>query len=291
LSNDSLLSHTKKLLRHANLRARKGLGQHFLIDELVLQSIITAANLNNEDVVVEVGPGLGILTEELARHAGRVFGVEMDDNLSNILKNKFASSDKVTIINDNILHLDPTHILQPDASLESAIIRYKVVANLPYYITAPVLRHFLEASLKPKMMLVMVQKEVAETITAKPGQRSVLSISVQYYGSAKIIHEVPASAFYPAPKVDSAILRIDIYDRPAVSVSSTEGFFKLVRAGFTASRKQIANSLAQGLGLPKTEVSCLLDSAAISHQRRAETLTLEEWAQLWEVFHHSGEVK
>jgi 16S rRNA (adenine1518-N6/adenine1519-N6)-dimethyltransferase len=169
-----------------------------------------------------------------------------------------------------------------------------VVANLPYYITSPVLRHFLEASAKPQMMIVMVQKEVAEAIVAKPGEMSLLSISIQFYGEPRIISPVPAQCFYPAPEVDSAILRIDLYPRPAVAVTDVGSFFELVRAGFTAPRKQMVNSLAQGLGLPKDEILSLLQQADIVSQRRAETLTLEEWAGLWRVIkekkdaNHSG---
>ena len=160
---------------------------------------------------------------------------------------------------------------------------YKVVANLPYYITSPVLRHFLEASAKPRLMIVMVQKEVAEAIVAKPGKMSLLSVSVQFYGEPRIISPVPAQCFYPAPKVDSAILRIDPYPQPAVAVDEGS-FFELVRAGFTAPRKQLVNSLAQGLGASKSEVLSLLETAGIVPQRRAETLTLGEWARLWQVF-------
>jgi 16S rRNA (adenine1518-N6/adenine1519-N6)-dimethyltransferase len=156
---------------------------------------------------------------------------------------------------------------------------YKVVANLPYYITSPVLRHFLEASKKPQIMIVMVQKEVAETIAARPGEMSILSISVQLYGEPKIISHVPAVCFYPVPKVDSAIVRIDLYPRPKVAVDEAS-FFDLVRAGFSAPRKQLANSLAQGLGIAKAEVLSLLEAARISPQRRAQTLSLEEWARL-----------
>jgi len=153
------------------------------------------------------------------------------------------------------------------------------------------LRHFLEASVKPEMMLVMVQKEVAEAIIAEPGKRSILSISVQFYGKPKIVSYVPAQSFHPAPEVDSAILRIDVYSQPAVAVTDEKGFFEMVRAGFTASRKQIVNSLAQGLKSPKPEVLALLEKADIVPQRRAETLTLEEWAQLWQVFAQGKEEK
>jgi len=273
-SPNSLLTQTKRLLRQFDLRARKGLGQHFLIDGEVLKLITQAAGLTHTDVIVEVGPGLGILTRELAKKAGLVIAIELDNKLAAVLKQTLASFNNVTIINDDVLKIEPGGWLKE----QKANYSYKVVANLPYYITAPVLRHFLEASAKPQMMIVMVQREVGEAITAKPGAMSLLSVSVQFYGEPRIINYVPAQCFYPAPKVDSAILRID--RRPKPPVADEEGFFNLVRAGFTAPRKQIVNSLAQGLGVPKTDVLSLLEGAGIMPKRRAETLTLEEWAQL-----------
>ena len=278
MKRESLLVETRRLLRHFGLRARKGLGQHFLIDEEILPLIISSAELTPNDVVVEIGPGLGILTKELARNAGRVVAVELDGKLAGILQQALSSRGNVTILNEDILGVEPETLLSESSD-------YKVVANLPYYITSPVLRHFLEAAVKPKLMIVMVQKEVAEVIVAEPGQRSVLSISVQFYGKPSIVSYVPAQSFYPAPEVDSAILRIDVYPQPVVAVSDVKSFFELVRVGFTASRKQIANSLAQGLVLPKSDVLAMLVQADITPQRRAETLTLEEWAQLWQVFH------
>jgi len=286
----SLLTQTRRLLRQFDLRARKGLGQHFLIDEEVLKLITSAAELTPADVVVEVGPGLGILTRELARQVGRVIAIELDNKLAALLPQTLSSFKNVTIINDDILKIEPEALLKE----QKVRFPYKVVANLPYYITSPVLRHFLEASAKPQMMLVMVQKEVAEAIVAKPGEMSLLSISIQFYGEPRIISYVPAQCFYPAPEVDSAILRIDLYPRPAVAVTDVGSFFELVRAGFTAPRKQMVNSLAQGLGLPKDEILSLLQQADIVSQRRAETLTLEEWAGLWRVIkekkdaNHSG---
>ena len=187
-----------------------------------------------------------------------------------------------------MLKVDPATLLQEQgAAFSPGIISpfgYKVVANLPYYITSPVLRHFLEASLKPQIMVVMVQKEVAEAIVAEPGRMSILSVSVQFYGEPAIISCVPAQCFYPEPEVDSAILKIRLYSQPPVEVADREGLFELVRAGFSAPRKQIGNSLAQGLELSKAEVLSLLGKASIVSQRRAETLTLGEWAKLWQVF-------
>lgn len=286
----SLLSQTKRLLRQFDLRARKGLGQHFLIDREVLELITSAAELTPADVIVEVGPGLGVLTRELARQAGWVIAIELDNKLAALLKQTLASFDNVTIINEDVLKIEPGALLnQQKARFRQAINSYKVVANLPYYITSPVLRHFLEASAKPQIMIVMVQKEVAEAIVAKPGEMSLLSVSIQFYGEPRIISYVPAQCFYPAPEVDSAILRIDLYPQPAVAVTDVGSFFDVVRAGFTAPRKQIANSLAQGLGLLKGEVLSLLEKADIVSQRRAETLTLGEWERLWRVFTRLGE--
>ncbi len=286
LKEESLLAQTRRMLRHYGLKARKGLGQHFLIDGSILQLITSAAKLSHNDIVIEIGPGLGILTRELARQAGQVIAIELDNKLAAILRQALASFDNVTIVNQDILEVDPVSLLEeqkPGFSLQAGDT-YKVVANLPYYITSPVLRHFLEASIKPETMIVMVQKEVAKAIVAEPGQRSVLSISIQLYGKPIIVGHVPADSFYPTPKVDSSILRIDLYPEPAVAITDEKGFFKLVRAGFTASRKQIVNSLAQGLILPKAEVSTLLEMAGIAPQRRAETLTLEEWAKLCRLF-------
>jgi len=284
----SLLAQTRRLLRQSSLRVRKGLGQHFLIDEAVLETITSVAELTPSDVVMEIGPGLGILTRELARQTGWVMAIELDSKLAAILEQTLASFDNVTIINKDVLRIDPAALLQEQRTRFPPTINspfsYKVVANLPYYITSPVLRHFLEASVKPQFMVVMVQKEVAEAIVARPGQMSVLSISVQLYGEPGIISYVPAHCFYPAPEVDSAILRVDLYPQPVVAVTDENSFFELVRAGFAASRKQIGNSLAQGLGKPKAEVLSLLAEASIVPQRRAETLTLEEWARLWRVF-------
>ncbi len=277
LPEGSLLPQTRRLLRRSGLQARKGLGQHFLIDEEVLKRIVASAELSASDVVLEIGPGLGVLTRELASKAGWVVAIELDSKLAAILKETLASFNNVAIVNADILDLDPAPLIPEQTG-------YKVVANLPYYIASAVLRRFLEASLKPKTMVVMVQKEVAEVIVAKPGQMSLLSVSVQFYGKPEIVDYVPAHCFYPPPEVDSAILRIDLYPQPAVAVADEKSFFELVRAGFTASRKQIVNSLAQGLDMPKTEVLSLLAKANIVPQRRAETLTLEEWGVLWRVF-------
>ena len=280
---DSLLAQTKKGLRRSGLRARKSLGQHFLIDEDVLGVILDAAELTPRDFVIEVGPGLGVLTRELAAKAGWVITIELDNRLADTLKKSLDEYSNVVVINEDVLGTDPGEILKKRVEFPDVLRPYKVVANLPYYITSPVLRHFLEGPVKPETMIVMVQKEVAEAITAGPGQRSLLNINVQYYGNPSIVSYVPASAFYPPPEVDSAILKIDVYSRPPIDVDE-ESFFRLVRAGFTAARKQAVNSFMKGLGLLKEDVLVQFEKAGIDPKRRAETFTLEEWARLWRIF-------
>ena len=291
LKAESLLAQTKGQLRRFDLRARKGLGQHFLIDEGVLQLLASSAELTASDVVIEVGPGLGVLSRELASRAGWLVTIELDSRLAIILKKNLAHFLNVTMINGDVLKIDPAALLQREQADLSMVtdgpLHYKVVANLPYYITSAVLRHFLEASLRPRVMVVMVQKEVAQAIVAGPGRMSLLSISVQFYAKPEVIDYVPARCFYPPPEVDSALLKVVSYPGPAVAVDR-DSFFRLVRAGFTASRKQICNSLAHGLGLPKDEVLSWLVRVGIAPQRRAETLALEEWAELWRVFAQAG---
>jgi 16S rRNA (adenine1518-N6/adenine1519-N6)-dimethyltransferase len=277
MQNESIAARTKRLLASYGLHAKKGLGQNFLIDGSVLKKIAAAAELTPTDTVIEVGPGLGILTETLAKQAGKVIAVELDNNLAGILKNNFSGFDKVAIINGDILKINPSEILGKQTE-------YKVVANLPYYITSAVIRHFLESPVNPNIMVLMVQKEVAQQITAQPGEMSLLSVSVQLYGKPTLVSKVAAGCFYPAPNVDSAILKIDVYPRPKVHTNDITAFFNIVRAGFSANRKQLPNSLANGLKVPKTEIMPLLEQAGIDPKRRAETLTIDEWGVLYNVF-------
>jgi len=265
-------------MRRYDIRAKKGLGQHFLIDSETLDKIIAAAELSSSDTVVEIGPGLGVLTERLAEKAGRVIAIELDNSLAARLRERLASLKNVTVLNEDVLKVDPASLFKQKAG------DYKVVANLPYYITSPVLRHFLEASMKPQTMVVMVQKEVANQITAVPGRLSILAVSVQLYAKPALVTVVPAASFYPAPKVDSAVIKIDVYPGPVAGVTDPDDFFVIVRAGFKAARKQIHNSLERSLELTKEEVAALLAEADIDPERRAQTLTLEEWARLWHIY-------
>jgi len=270
----------KQLLRKSGLKAKKGLGQHFLVDQSVLGVILEAAELSAQDTVVEVGPGLGILTFELARRAGKVIAVEIDSKLASILKARVASARNINIVNADILKVDLPRLLEGEE-------RYKVAANLPYYITSPILHYFVGASPRPSLMVVMVQKEVGEAIVAASGKMNLLAVSLQLYTRPRIISYVPAESFYPSPRVDSAIIRFDFLPEPAVRVDDVNGFFCVVRGGFGSPRKQLRNSLAQGLDLPPFEAALLLEKAGIEPQRRAETLSLDEWAGLYEAWKSS----
>ena len=283
MGEERLPRQARGLLRHFGLRAKKSLGQHFLIDRRVLHRIVSAAELTPEDIVIEVGSGLGILTKELARQARWVIAIEADAKLASALTEIMAPLPNVSIINSDILQTDPIELLNSSGIENVTLPRYKVVANIPYYITSAILRHFLEAAHKPHSMVVMVQKEVGEAIVAQPGEMSLLAVSVQFYGKPVIIARVPSRSFYPPPKVDSIILQIKLYERPPVEVPEISKFFAVVRAGFSAPRKQLRNALAQGLGISPLEAAHLLERAMINPQRRAETLNLQEWARMCEV--------
>ncbi|MCX5998366.1 MAG: 16S rRNA (adenine(1518)-N(6)/adenine(1519)-N(6))-dimethyltransferase RsmA [Chloroflexi bacterium] len=272
------------------LPVRKSLGQHFLVDRRVLRRVVSAAELTPHDTVIEVGPGLGVLTRELAQCAGQVIAVEADPRLASALSGVMAAVPNVRIVQADILQTD-TALLLSSAPCQCDPPSFKVVANIPYYITSPILRHFLEATPRPSVVVVMVQKEVGEAITAQPGDMSLLSIGVQFYGKPIIVGQVPPRSFSPPPKVQSVILRIDLYDKRPVEASQAASLFAAARAGFSAPRKQLRNSLAQGLGVSPQEAAAILESAAIDPRRRAQTVTLEEWARVSEeIGAHAAEV-
>jgi len=262
------------LLRAHGLRPRKSLGQNFLTDPAALGRIVAAAGLSPDDAVVEVGAGLGTLTRLLAERAGRVVAVELDERLVGILHEQLGGLPNVEIIHGDILTI-------PDLGFPHR--GYKVVGNLPYYITSAVLRRFLEQEPRPRLLVVTVQREVAERIVAHPPDMSLLAVSVQFYGRPRLVARIPAGAFYPPPQVDSAVVRIEVGEQPAVPLA--EGveeatFFHVVRAGFGQRRKMLRNALSAGLGSPPARVEEALIRAGVDPHRRAETLSLEEWAEL-----------
>jgi len=265
----------RNLLYAHNMRPNKAFGQNFLIDRSILMKIVAAAEIDADDEILEVGAGTGVLTRELAQQARRVVAVELERDMLALLAKTTSYFPNVELIARNLLFLNPVEIFGQAP--------YKLVANLPYYITAPTFRHFLESANPPRVLVVMVQQEVAQRIIAQPGDLSLLAISVQFYGQPRIVARVPASSFYPAPKVDSAILRVDVHADAPLTAVERESFFRLVQAGFSERRKQLHNSLTHGLHYKNEIIRAWLAEAGIEASRRAETLSIAEWLQLWRV--------
>ena len=255
-------------------RAKKSLGQHFLVDRRVRGRIVEAADLAPDDTVIEVGPGRGFLTRSLAERARRVVAVELDRALVESLEGAFRGSENVEIVEGDARTVDIDELLGSQCE-------YKVVANLPYYAASRIVRRFLGARRKPKSLVVMVQREVGLEMTAPPGKMGLLSVSTQVYARARLVASVRPRAFRPPPNVASAVVHIDVRDEPSVRFESADRFFGLVRAGFSAPRKQMRNSLRHGLGVCADEAAALLRDAGIDPERRAQTLSVEEWGNLY----------
>lgn len=262
------------VLKRFHIRADKSLGQNFLQDSSVLEKIALAAEIQEDDCILEIGPGLGSLTRYLAVSAKEVTAIELDPDMLAPLQAVLTPYQNVRVVHGDILKTPVSEIInKPD---------YLVAANIPYYITSAVIRHLLESNPKPRRIVLTIQKEVAERICARAGDLSLLSLSVQVYGKPSIAAHIPAAAFHPVPKVDSAILRIDIYNEPLIPTELLKTFFKLIKAGFGQKRKTLRNSLSSGLHIPTTESEALLSSAGIDFMRRAETLSIDEWKGLCE---------
>ncbi|GJQ52851.1 MAG: ribosomal RNA small subunit methyltransferase A [Anaerolineaceae bacterium] len=262
------------LLKRFGLRADKSLGQNFLRDDLALETIAAAAEILPTDSALEIGPGLGSLTRHLAQAAREVVAIELDDRLLPPLRTVLAPYDNVRVVAGDILKLAPRELITAR--------EYIVVANIPYYITSAVIRHLLENEIKPRRIVLTIQKEVAERICAQPGDLSLLALSVQIYGEPHIVARIPAQAFFPAPKVDSAVLRVDIFPNPRIEPELLKTFFQLTKAGFSQKRKTLRNSLSAGLHIAPLQAETLLQQARIESRRRAETLSIDEWRALCE---------
>ncbi len=281
-------------LKKYGLRPSKRLGQHFLINQGVLKRILQAAELKKTDTVLEIGPGTGILTIELAKTAKKVIAIEKDQKICQILKEslKCWNVKNVEVVNKDILKTD---------NLQLTTHNYKVVANIPYYITSPLIRKFLEEKNQPKLMVLMVQKEVAQRICSKPPDMNLLAVSVQFYAEPKIIGYVSKKSFWPKPKVDSAIIKIsNIYHSPSQPPTLKEEilsgknqkskiriknqkFFKVVKAGFSHPRKQLLNNLSTGLKIEKEKIKECLKKIGVNPEQRAESLSLDDWLKLTEI--------
>jgi 16S rRNA (adenine1518-N6/adenine1519-N6)-dimethyltransferase len=264
------------LLRQHGLRPEKSLGQNFLLDESALEQIVEIAGVTNLETVLEIGAGLGNLTRYLAMAARSVVAVELDEGLLPLLRHVLEPFPNIYIVQGDILALDPAQLI-PEGN-------YLVVANIPYYITSALIRHLLESHHPPARLVLTIQKEVAQRICAAPGDLSLLALSVQVYGAPYIADYIPAEAFYPPPKVDSAILRVNLYPTPRIPHPLLDSFFRLCRAGFSQKRKTLRNALSGGLGWSTARAGELLQIAQIDPFRRAETLSLDEWLRLTQAY-------
>ena len=260
------------LLRLHGLRPEKAMGQNFLVDEGHLVRIVEFARVASTDEVLEVGAGLGSLTRHLAAAAKRVVAVELDGKLLPLLRETVRGYPNVEVVHADILQLRLADFFQSPG--------YLVVANIPYYLTSSLIRHLLEHDPRPQRLTLTIQREVAERACASPPEMSLLALSVQLYGSPRIAHHIPAGAFYPIPKVDSALLVVDLYAEPRLPAEKIDAFFNLAKAAFSQKRKTLANSLASLPDWTKEHAAARLDAAGIDPMRRPQTLSLEEWGRL-----------
>lgn len=266
----------REVLRRHGLRPRKSLGQNFLVSSAALARVVDTAGVTGDDRVLEIGPGVGNLTRHLAVRAGEVIAVEKDRQMFPALQEVLAPFANVRLVHGDILELDPAELM--------AAPGYVVVANIPYYITSALMRHLLEARVRPDRLTLTVQREVADRICASPGEMSLLALSVQVYGDPEIVDRVPASAFFPRPKVDSSVIRVDLAPEAPLPPSQLEAFFRLARAGFSQRRKKLRNALAGGLAWPTDRVEALMHRAGVEPRRRAETLSVAEWMAMARAF-------
>jgi len=283
-------SRTKDILARHGFSFKKSLGQNFLIDPNILQRITETAQLTKETGVIEIGPGIGALTEHLARAAGKVVAFEIDQRLLPILDETLAPYDNVTVINEDVLKADVKEVVEREFA---QFDRLMVVANLPYYVTTPIIMKLLEDKIPVNGFVVMLQKEVGDRISAKPSSKEYgsLSIAVQYYTEASIAFIVPKTVFMPAPNVDSAIIKLNVRSEPAVSVDDEDFFFLVTRTSFAQRRKTILNNLVNGLPggkEKKNDIIEALEEAGIEPSRRGETLSLDEFAALSQVLAKKG---
>jgi len=261
----------------------KSLGQNFLTDKNIIDKIIDAADISEEDLVIEIGPGIGVITKEAAERAGKVISVEIDKNLIPILQETLKDFNNIEIINKDILKTNLNEIVEQNETINSQRVKgVKIIGNLPYYITTPIIMKILEDGVKADSVTIMMQKEVADRIKATPGGKDygAISIAVQYYCNVVTVSNVPREVFVPQPKVDSTVLRLDIRKEKPVELLNENVFFACIKAGFGQRRKTLSNSLSGVCGLPKEETLKALEEAGIDPVRRAETLSLEEFALL-----------
>ena len=263
----------RRLLADLDVRPSKGLGQHFLFERGIVERMARAAEIGPADRVLEIGPGLGILTEALLAHAGQVTAIEYDRRLADHLRRTFGHDPHFRLVVADALHVDVAELYAPDQP-------FSVVANLPYSVGTAVLQRLLDGPHPPRRLVVMMQREVAERLVARPGDLTVLGVATQFYARTEILFEVPPSVFMPPPTVMSAVVRLDVHSALPLGEHEIPAFFRIVRAGFNQKRKQVANSIAARFGLDKVAVEDWFQATGIDPDRRAQTLTVAEWVSL-----------
>ncbi len=273
------MTNPKLLLDHYEISPKKSLGQNFLHDPNTLEKIVSTAELMPDDIVLEIGTGTGTLTEVLARNARHVFTIEVDERLRPILEEQLEPYRNVYMIYQDFLEVNVLKLVGTKP--------FVVVANVPYYITSPILRNLLELHRPPRRIIMTIQYEVAERIIVQPPDMNALAVFVQFYGKASIVNRLKPGVFWPRPEVNSAVLQIDTYTQPPVDIPSNKVFFRVVQAGFSQKRKQLRNALSGGLQIKPKQAAKLLEEAGIDSARRAETLNLEEWATLAQAYHRN----
>lgn len=262
-----------RLMTQLGIRPNKGLGQHFLFERGVVERMVRQAGVERDDTVLEIGPGLGILTSELLRKAGPVVAVELDRGLAGHLEVAFGDLPNFTLVQGNALYLTSDDLIPSG-------VPFDVVANLPYSVGTAILRHLLEQPRKPRRLTVMLQKEVADRLVAQPPDMSVLGVATQFFADPRLAFTVDPAVFIPPPKVASAVVILDVRAEPLLPVELQPLFFTIVTSGFRQKRKQVANSIADVLQLPKAEIAAWLSATDIDPMRRAETLVVAEWVAL-----------
>lgn len=263
----------KDIFKRHGLKPAKRFGQNFLVDKKAVRQIVDAAQLTDQDTVLEIGPGLGVITQELAQRAKKIIAVEKDQKMVEILKETLRDYNNIEIINADIRMLN-----------EGCSTSFKIVGNLPFYLTAPVIRQFLEAENQPEFMTLMVQKEVGQRICAKPPEMNLLAVSVQIYAEPKILAYIPRGSFWPEPKVDAALIKITPHAKPLLIKKEIMNFFKIVKDGFSQPRKQLLNNFSKNMTLNKQQTGEWLSQNGIAPERRAETLSVGDWINLTKSF-------
>lgn len=279
---ENIVEETRFIMKKYNIRANKNLGQNFLINEEVVKNIVGCSNIEKEDLVIEIGPGLGTLTKYLLEKAGKVICIELDTKMLQILEDRFSLYNNFELINNDVLKVDLKNIIKKEKE-EGKIKNVKIVANLPYYITTPIIMKLLEEELELESITVMIQKEVADRLIATPGEKNTgaITYSVYYYADSEAIMEVPNSSFIPEPEVTSKVIKLNIRKEPAVKPKDKEKMFKIIKYAFMQKRKTLLNSLTNnGVFKNKTQGTEILNSLGIKENVRPEELTLEQFEKI-----------